>query len=138
MVILLPLKPVWGLNKWSKTSVLILTMSVVAKHPLSDRKPKIWKKACSSATGKRLDSAVKDQKNLNCDNLWFLHEPLIRIGIISWYTACWWHIVKKAKIFWSYAEHYWIFSSVRNCRILFGLCKLVFNESPNFLTQTIN
>ena len=31
-----------------------------------------------------------------------------------------------------------IFPRVRNCRILIGLCKLVFNESLNFLTETNN
>ena len=38
-------------------------MSVAAKHPLSDQKPKIWKQAGSSIN-KRPDLAVKDQKNL--------------------------------------------------------------------------
>ena len=48
----------------------------------------------------------KKIKNLNCVKRWFLHKPLIRIGItckkIAFYmcdTDCWWHILKGAKIF---------------------------------------
>ena len=55
-------------------------MSLAAKHPLYDRNQKFGNKLALSA-GKRLDSAVKDQKNLGCDELWFLHEPLIQIGV---------------------------------------------------------
>ena len=54
---------------------------------------------------------LKKIKNLNCVKRWFLHKPLIRIGItckkIAFYmcdTDCWWHILKGAKIFWSYAK----------------------------------
>ena len=52
------------------------------------------------------DPAVKDQKNLNCTKRWFLHEPLIRIGLtckkIAYYmcdTAGWWRILKSTNIF---------------------------------------
>ena len=38
-------------------------------------------------------------------------------------SACWWFIVKKAKMFWSYVKHFWILAGVRKCRILTGLCK---------------
>ena len=38
-------------------------------------------------------------------------------------SACWWFIVKKAKIFWSYVKHFWILAGVRKCRILIGLSK---------------
>ena len=43
-------------------------MSLAAKHPLYDRNQKFGNKLALSA-GKRLDSAVKDQKNLDCDEL---------------------------------------------------------------------
>ena len=38
-------------------------------------------------------------------------------------SACWWFIVKKAKIFLSYVKHFWILVVVRKYRILIGLCK---------------
>ena len=41
------------------------------------------------------------------------------------HSACRWRIVKKAKIFWSYVEHFWILASVRKYRIAIGLYKQV-------------
>ena len=58
------------------------------------------------------------------------HGTIIRTGItckkIPCYmrdSACWWSIVKKTKIFWSYVKHFWILEGVRKCRILIGLSK---------------
>ena len=54
---------------------------------------------------------LKKIKNLNCIKRCSLHKPLIRIWLIcqkiAFYmcdTDCWWHILKGAKIFWSYAK----------------------------------
>ena len=69
--------------------------------------------------------------------LYCKHGTIIRIGItykkILCYmrdSACRWFIVKKAKIFWSYAKHFWIFAGVRKCRNLIGLCKWTFSNCP--------
>ena len=60
----------------------------------------------------------------------YFHGAIIRTGIkcmkIPCYmrdSPCRWFIVKKAKIFWSYVKHFWIFTGVRKCKILIGLWK---------------
>ena len=60
----------------------------------------------------------------------FHHGSIIQTGItckkIPYYMrdlACRWCIVKKAKIFWIYVKHFWIFAGMGKCRILIGLCK---------------
>ena len=100
-------------------------MRVKAKHPLSDRWPKIWKLGCSSI-GKWLDSAIKDQKNQNCVKSWFLHETLIRIGItckknVICVTELASGILLKVIIYFEV-----MVKRVRNCRISIDLIKLAF------------
>ena len=58
------------------------------------------------------------------------HGTIMRTGItckkIPCYmrnSACMWFVVKIAKMFWSYAKHFWILEGVRKCWILIGLCK---------------
>ena len=55
-------------------------------------------------------------------------ETIIQTGITCKETpcymrdsSCWWSIVKKAKIFWSYVKYFWILPEVRHCRILISL-----------------
>ena len=50
-------------------------------------------------------------------------------------SACSWFIVKKAKIFWSYVNHFGILVGVRKYRILIVLCKKSFFELPNHISR---
>ena len=43
--------------------------------------------------------------------------------------ACKW-LIEIAKICQSYVTNFWIFPRERNCKILIGLCKLVFMNHP--------
>ena len=46
------------------------------------------------------------------------------------YLAFKWGIIKNAKVFLSYVKYFRILPRVRNCKILIGLCKLIFMTRP--------
>ena len=46
------------------------------------------------------------------------------------YLACKWGIIKNAKVFLSYVKYLRILPRLRNCKILIGLCKLIFMNRP--------
>ena len=58
------------------------------------------------------------------------HGITIQTGITCNKILCYmddsawrWSIVKKPKVFWSYAKHFWIIPGARNCKILSSLSK---------------
>ena len=53
-------------------------------------------------------------------------------------SACRWFIVKKAKMFLSYVEHFWILAGVRKCKNLIGLCKQAFLNCPTTFLEWHN
>ena len=98
-----------------------------------------WRFSLSQGTFKAKVKPKSDPffRTFSLDFLWFHYETIIQTGItcnkFSCYmrdSACRLLIVENPKTFQSCIKVFLIFPRERNCRILFGLCKLVFMNYP--------